>query len=103
MSLRVDATPYDNFLSVLLTLIGGLTPEKRRKMSRLYDKWNSYNGVILLNAVFSKDRFSPDDGGHTRPFQRIVEDASDVIAWQCEGGARPEWLRSITDADLETL
>lgn len=102
--LRVGKTPYDDFLVVLLTMIGGLNSVQRATMALLWDAWQTPAAYTILNAVYSKDRFSPDDGAHERPYSPpLATEAAEIIAWKTARGPRPAWLASITDQELDAL
>lgn len=99
--LRSGSTPYDDFLLALFGLLSGLNPSKRAIMASLWDGWQTDDGYQLLNAVYSGDRRDPESGAVYSP--PLATEASEVIAWKCEGGPRPAWLRTITDAELAAL
>jgi len=81
-------TRYDEMLALLREQAKELPPADQDTINALADCWGTYDKIQILNGPAVADSDGPS------------VQASKVIAWKCEGGPRPTWLRSITDAEL---
>lgn len=82
-------TRYDEMLDLMCEQAGNLpNSADRDKIFALADCWGTYDKIQILNGVAVADADGP------------TVQAQKVIAWKCQGGPRPTWLRAITDEEL---